>query len=158
MLCINKMSHESEGVKLARSSLIQQTLTKILVDSIQLITEPDSIYVVPGSPITIEDYDNDGTSDLMVKFSRNEVQNILSFGDYIEVIIKGRLDDGRPFQGKDIIRVIDNELENSVFNGGKSNLQSFYCSELVSADMVILQLIVLVGSAIIYGDFRKNVK
>jgi len=29
MLCINKMCQESEGVKLARSSLIQQTLTKI---------------------------------------------------------------------------------------------------------------------------------
>jgi hypothetical protein len=29
MLCINRMSHESKGVKLARSSLIQQTLAKI---------------------------------------------------------------------------------------------------------------------------------
>jgi len=57
-------------------------------------------------PIAIGDYDNDGTPDLMVKFSRKAVQRILQVGDRVEITISGKLTDGRLFEGKDIIRVI----------------------------------------------------
>jgi len=61
--------------------------------------------VDPDSPNMIGDYDNDGLPDLMVKFSRKEVQSILQKGESVEIIITGRLLDERLFKGKDTIRV-----------------------------------------------------
>jgi hypothetical protein len=57
-------------------------------------------------PIGIGDYDGDGIPDLMIKFSRKAVQNILKVGDKVEVTISGKLIDGRLFEGNDKIIVI----------------------------------------------------
>lgn len=57
-------------------------------------------------PIAIGDYDNDGIPDLMVKFNRAKLQNILPARNEVEIIITGTLLDGRMFEGKDTIRVI----------------------------------------------------
>ncbi len=57
-------------------------------------------------PTEIGDYDHDGIPDLMVKFDRQAVINILPIGDSVEIIISGRLTDGTPFEGTDTIRVI----------------------------------------------------
>jgi len=57
-------------------------------------------------PTAIGDYDSDGIPDLMVKFSRAAVQNILSIGDQVKITISGKLIDGRLFEGTDTIKVI----------------------------------------------------
>ena len=56
-------------------------------------------------PIRIGDYDNDGIPDLMVKFDRSVVQDILEAGD--EVIITGKLTDIIYFEGSDAIKIIE---------------------------------------------------
>jgi len=57
-------------------------------------------------PITIGDHDEDGIADLMVKFDRQQVIEILGSGTQM-VTLTGRLSDGRPLSGIDFIRVID---------------------------------------------------
>lgn len=59
-----------------------------------------------AKPIEIGDYDSDGIPDLMVKFNRKAVQTILEVGEEVEITISGKLTDGRPFEGKDKIKVI----------------------------------------------------
>lgn len=64
--------------------------------------------VIPAEdhPTDIGDYDNDGIPDLMVKFDRQAVQDILEPGDGVEIKITGELNDGTKFEGLDYIRVI----------------------------------------------------
>ncbi len=57
-------------------------------------------------PIAISDYDNNGIPDLMIKFNRSAVQSILELGEKIKIVISGKLNDGRPFEGSDLIRVV----------------------------------------------------
>ena len=59
-------------------------------------------------PSTIGDNDGDGVGDLMVKFDRGEVQDILETGNEIEMSISGEVD-GIPFEGNDTIRVINTD-------------------------------------------------
>lgn len=63
-------------------------------------------------PTGIGDYDDDGTSDLMVKFSRQELISVLKDmgvddGDEVELTVGGELTDGKPFEGSDTIEVIN---------------------------------------------------
>ena len=58
-------------------------------------------------PTAISDYDGDGIADLMVKFSRSAVQNILPAEGEAEITVAGELADGTAFEGKDTIRIID---------------------------------------------------
>jgi len=58
-------------------------------------------------PTGIGDYDGDGVADLMVKFDRSAVQEILEPGDAAEIMVTGELTDGTPFEGGDTIRVIN---------------------------------------------------
>ena len=55
------------------------------------------------------DYDGDGIPDLMVKFDRAAVQEILSAGDDIEITISGEVA-GIAFEGSDTIRVINEPI------------------------------------------------
>ncbi len=57
-------------------------------------------------PINISDYDEDGITDLMVKFNRQDVIAILEPGDNVEIKITGELLDGTKFEGIDYIKVI----------------------------------------------------
>lgn len=63
-------------------------------------TVPAEVY-----PAEIGDHDFNGTPDLMVKFDRSATQTLLKPG-YVELTVTGRLTDGTPFEGSDIIRVI----------------------------------------------------
>ncbi|MEE9270031.1 MAG: hypothetical protein V3V49_07195 [Candidatus Krumholzibacteria bacterium] len=58
-----------------------------------------------SNPASVGDEDGDGTPDLMVKFSREAVQDILDVGDDIELKITGLVGEAR-FEAYDHIRVI----------------------------------------------------
>ena len=62
-----------------------------------------------GRPLesVIGDYDEDGISDLMVKFDRLSIQELLEPAEDVELTISGALNDSTPFEGSDTIRVID---------------------------------------------------
>jgi PKD repeat protein len=64
--------------------------------------------VLPANtqPTNISDYDQDGIPDLMVKFDRQNIIDILEPGDNVEIIITGQLIDGTKFEGIDFIDVI----------------------------------------------------
>jgi len=64
-------------------------------------------------PITITDYDNDGTSDLMIKFERHAVINLILQNsrftgklENVTLTVTGYLNDGTGFQGHCTIRVL----------------------------------------------------
>lgn len=59
-----------------------------------------------ANPTEIGDYNEDGIPDLMVKFDRSAVQDILEVGDEVEITVTGEVA-GTPFEGSDTIRVID---------------------------------------------------
>ena len=76
----------------------------------------DTIPVKP-KPIALGDYDNDTIPDLMVKFDRQQIINyIMANVDMsrlyeerfmtITLTVTGKLNDGTPFQGSDIIKII----------------------------------------------------
>jgi parallel beta-helix repeat protein len=61
------------------------------------------------SPTAIDDYDNDNVPDLMVKFNRTAVSELIlsegiKYGN-VTLTITGKLDDGTVFDGSDIVRV-----------------------------------------------------
>jgi len=64
---------------------------------------------VPAEPKPTEvgDNDHDGVPDLMVKFDRSSVQDILEPGDEVEITVTGELTDRTLFEGSDTIRVIE---------------------------------------------------
>ena len=64
-------------------------------------------------PTEIGDYDGDGIPDLMVKFDRAAVQDVLVVGEQVEITITGKVA-GTFFEGIDIIRVIDPRGEDIV--------------------------------------------
>lgn len=65
----------------------------------------DAIPVDLEAPTEIGDYDEDGIPDLMVKFDRASVIDLLSVGE-ATLTITGEVN-GIPFEGNDTIRVID---------------------------------------------------
>jgi len=64
--------------------------------------------VVPAEskPTNISDYDNDSILDLMVKFDRQDVIDILEPGENVEITATGKLFDETIFEGTDYINVI----------------------------------------------------
>jgi len=77
-------------------------VSDIVISSLKL---NDSVSALT-KPVKIGDYDEDGIADLMVKFDRQQVIEILGSGTQM-VILTGRLSDGRLLAGIDFIRVID---------------------------------------------------
>jgi len=81
-------------------------------------------------PTEIGDYDDDGIPDLMVKFDRSEVKDILEPGDAVPITVTGALTDGPSFEGTDTIRVIDKggkkAQADEQFNQAKFSLSQNY--------------------------------
>lgn len=74
----------------------------ISVESIKM----NDVVSAETMPTQISDYDNDGIEDLMVKFDRAKVLNVLSGGTGSkEVTISGTLKSGQSIIGKDTIRL-----------------------------------------------------
>jgi|GEM_PF-5830493 len=61
-------------------------------------------------PIAIGDYDEDSIPDLMVKFDRSRVQNILEPGDSVEILIVGNVLE-EMFGGTDTIKVFNPDFK-----------------------------------------------
>ncbi len=78
---------------------------------------------VEGQPTESGDYDNDGIPDLMVKFDRQELIEILGPGDQI-VTLTGQLSDGSPLNGIDTIRVLTSK-DNKGNKGSKKAASGF---------------------------------
>jgi len=76
-------------------------VSDIVISSLKL---NDSVSAL-SKPVKIGDYDEDGIPDLMVKFDRQQVAEVLGSGTQM-VTLTGRLSDGRPIAGIDFIRVI----------------------------------------------------
>ena len=74
----------------------------IVIESIML----GGVIPAEPKPTDIGDYDSDGIPDLMVKFDRSAVIDLLPVGDMIYIMICGTLGDGTLFKGTDVIRVI----------------------------------------------------
>jgi hypothetical protein len=62
---------------------------------------------VESRPTGVGDCDDDGIAELMVKFDRSAVQEILEAGDEVEITVTGELNDDTKFEGSDTIRVIN---------------------------------------------------
>ncbi|MBA7622523.1 hypothetical protein ES703_29901 [subsurface metagenome] len=64
--------------------------------------------IVPAlaKPSEVGDYDKDGVLDLMVKFDRSAVSDVLTTGDLMKVTLSGKVA-GIDFEGSDFIRVIN---------------------------------------------------
>jgi parallel beta-helix repeat protein len=58
-------------------------------------------------PASIGDNDNDGIIDLMAKFDRTAVEDLLTVSENVEITVSGSLIDRTQFVGIDIIRVIN---------------------------------------------------
>ena len=76
-------------------------INNIIISSIRL---QGTIHAEPW-PYCIGDYDNDGIPDLMVKFKRADVINILPNGDNVQILVTGTVGT-TTFEGVDTIRVI----------------------------------------------------
>jgi hypothetical protein len=73
--------------------------------NISTILLENSIHV-ESHPTKIGDIDNDGVPDLMVKFNRRSILNILTKNKSIILRVSGMFLNGTLFQGEDTIRVI----------------------------------------------------
>ena len=93
--------------------------------------------VIPAetTPYEIGDYDSDTIPDLMVKFDRTDLIQIISTGEQIILSIDGKTVEGIVFRGEDSIRVIGNE--NSPPNQ-PTNEQPINHSEWVDPRIVFL--------------------
>jgi len=71
----------------------------------------DSEDFVPAErrPTAVRDHDRDGVDDLMVKFDRQAVQELLSAGEEVTLYVGGQLADGTEFLGQGVVRVIDTD-------------------------------------------------
>ena len=77
-------------------------VSNISISSIKL----NGVIPAQAQPINISDYDNDTIPDLMVKFSKSAVAQILPYGNNVEIKVSGPLVDGTEFEGVDYIKVI----------------------------------------------------
>lgn len=71
---------------------------------VSTVTFNDAVTAEPH-PVEIGDYDSDGTPDLMVKFSREEVLEAINGIGQVEVTVSGQVD-GQVFVGTDSIKVL----------------------------------------------------
>ncbi|MCI5209344.1 MAG: hypothetical protein D3910_11245, partial [Candidatus Electrothrix sp. ATG2] len=86
-----------------------QDVEKIVVDSIVMENETGmSITIQEDRPTAVDDYDEDGMLDLMVKFDRSEVHRLLDDGNFSLVVRGSLLTDNVTFTGSQAIKVTNN--------------------------------------------------
>jgi hypothetical protein len=81
----------------------------IYLKQVNMMMCPKGEKIYPVGPIAYGDYDEDGIDDLMVKFNRQTIINLLLAGgldsEEASICVAGELYDGTKFGGKDAIRV-----------------------------------------------------
>jgi hypothetical protein len=77
------------------------------ISTIALSVDGSGPIYAESKPTSIGDYDSDGISDLMIKFSRSSIQEVASEGDAVPFEISGNLLIEERINGKDHIRVIE---------------------------------------------------
>jgi hypothetical protein len=96
-------------------------------ESTVAITEIDGTELDPPlyreGPTGIGDNDEDGMEDLMVKFDRQELIDILEAtgyedGDEVELTVAGELTTGEAFEGSDVIEVLNKGMKEEPDEGG----------------------------------------
>jgi len=85
-------------------------VTQVDVATVQLADGPLALI----DPSNVDDYDEDGNPDIMVKFDRQQVidyilQNEIEDGQELELTVQGKIYDGTKFEGSDVIRVLKKE-------------------------------------------------
>ena len=80
--------------------------TVLLEGIIPAVTDTKYDFVTDASEYLI-DNDGDGTLERLVKFDRAEVQSLL-ISETAKLSVTGVLSNGKPFEGSDTIKVIDN--------------------------------------------------
>ena len=78
----------------------------VLSQGITIETEGFDPVTAESSPIEFGDYNSNDIPDLMVKFDRQSVYDIVSPGD-VELTVKGSLTDEFYFEGSDTVEVKD---------------------------------------------------
>jgi DNA-binding beta-propeller fold protein YncE len=81
-------------------------VNQIDVNTVTLSVEGATPIAAALSPTEVGDYDSDDIPDLMVKFDRGAVQDVVPVGS-MEMTVTGSLTDGTQFQGTDTVLVID---------------------------------------------------
>jgi len=104
---LNKKSRSDKNAVTVYIEIPGYDINEIKRNTIKMSTIHGSI-LAQSTPIDIGDYDNDGILDLMVKFGRDIVNEIVSTGDNIEITISGEIRE-IIFRGNDKIRVIEKQ-------------------------------------------------
>lgn len=103
---LNKASQSGKNTITVYIELpIDYDINDVNINTVVLSTA-NGIVSAQLTPTEVGDYDNDGISDLMVKFDRRAVLAIVDVGDEVEVTVSGRVA-GKAFKGSDIVRVTD---------------------------------------------------
>jgi hypothetical protein len=92
------------------------SVENIDIEKVLLIVNGSSI-AAELTPTEIEDYNNNGTRDLMVKFDRQSVQDACTVGN-TEMTLNFQTYDGTDFEGNDVVLIIDKGKEHSNENHG----------------------------------------
>jgi hypothetical protein len=82
-----------------------------------------------SNPVEIGDYNEDGIPDLMVKFSMQQVSELLEPGEQV-ITLSGQLDDGTQFAGTDTIWVFDSRNDEAVESEPELILHQEFITEL----------------------------
>lgn len=99
----------SSYIELPEGYSIYDVNTSTIQLSVQQVKEsdgkPGEEVLYTAGPLEIGDDNTNSVPDLMVKFDRQDLIGLLVPGD-ATLIIKGKLNDGTPFKGSSVIRVI----------------------------------------------------
>ena len=93
-------------------------VSDIVISSLKLKSSVSAL----SKPVKIGDYDEDGIADLMVKFDRQQVAEVLGSGTPT-VTLTGRLSDETLFAGMDTIRVMGGQAAEATASQTESPVQ-----------------------------------
>ncbi|MCG2725367.1 MAG: right-handed parallel beta-helix repeat-containing protein [Elusimicrobia bacterium] len=93
----------------------------------------------------IGDYDEDGIADLMVKFDRQSLINVLPIGEQVEITLQGKFKDDEEFTAQDYIRTIlpgniSASLGGNIIHASKAKIKISQNALAMDTDITILKI------------------